>query len=193
MQKNRLLFSVLLLLFAQASHAERGDSEQPINIEADRVLIDNATQISTFEGKVQMTQGTMVIRADKVVVVQDAGGMKHGTAYGHTASFRQKRDGLDEYVEGYAERIEYDMGTDVVDFYVQARVKRSQDDVRGDHITYNAKTETFQAGGSKAAGGEAPSRVRAVLHPKSKSPGSEPSSDAAAVKPGKSGQTSERK
>ena len=169
--QNRLLLLILLLFCTPLSYAEHADRDQPVNIEADRVLIDNAKQISTFEGKVQMTQGTMVIRGDKIVVVQDADGFNHGTAYGHAASFRQKREGLNEYVEGYAERIEYDMRSDTVDFYVKARVKRSQDDVRGDHITYNSKTEIFQAdGGEKAAGSATPGRVHAVLHPKSKSP-----------------------
>lgn len=191
MRKNRLIL-LLMLFSAQAAHAEHGDSDQPVNIEADRVVMDNVSQTSTFEGRVQMTQGTLVIRADKVVVVQDANGMKHGTAYGHAASFRQKRDGLDEYVEGYAERIEYDMNTDVVDFYVQARVKRSQDDVRGDHITYNAKTETFLAAGSKTASGE-PTRVHAVLHPKPKSQAGEPAGETPAVKSGKPGKIMERK
>lgn len=167
--QNKLLLTLLLLLCAPSSHAERADREQPVNIEADQVLIDNARQTSTFEGKVQMTQGTMVIRGDKVVVVQDKEGFQHGTAYGHTASFRQKREGLNEYVEGYAERIEYDMRSDIVDFYVQARIKRSQDDVRGEYITYNVRTEIFQADGGKSTPGTtAPSRVHAVLHPKPK-------------------------
>lgn len=186
MRKNKLLFTLLILLCAQSGHAERGDSEQPVNVDADRVLIDNAKQISTFEGRVMLSQGTMVMRADKLVVVQDAQGMKHSTAYGHPASFRQKREGLDEYVEGFAERIEYDMDSDVVDFFVQARVKRSQDDLRGDHITYNAKSETFQAAGSKVAGGEAPTRVHAVLHPKAKSQSDGQGGEPATVKPGQS-------
>jgi lipopolysaccharide export system protein LptA len=166
--QNRLLLSILLMLCAQLSHAERADREKPLDIEADQLQVDDAKQISTFTGKVVMTQGTMVIRGDKVVVVQDKDGYKHGTAYGHTASFRQKREGLDEYVEGYGERIEYDTRADTVDFYVQARVKRSEDDVRGEHITYNSKTEIFQAGDKGAASG-APKRVHAVLHPKPKS------------------------
>jgi len=169
--QNRLFLLILLLLCAPASYAELADSEQPINIEADQVLIDNASQISTFTGAVKMTQGTLVIRGDKIVVVQDKDGFKHGTAYGHTASFRQKREGLNEYVEGFGERIEYDMRSDRVDFYVQARVKRAQDDVRGEHIIYNAKTEVFQAdGGDKSAATATSGRVHAVLHPKPKSP-----------------------
>lgn len=169
--RNRLFLLIFLLLCTPFSYAEHADSGQPINIEADQVLIDNAKQISTFTGKVQMTQGTMVIRGDKIVVVQDKDGFKHGTAYGHTASFRQKREGLDEYVEGFGQRIEYDMRSDRVDFYVQARVKRAQDDVRGEHIIYNAKTEVFQAdGGDKSSATATSGRVSAVLHPKPKSP-----------------------
>lgn len=166
--RNKLLL-ILLLCCSTASHAERADRDQPIDIDADQVLVDDARQISTFTGKVVVTQGTMVIRGDKVVVSQDKSGFKHGTAYGHQASYRQKREGLNEYVEGYAERIEYDTRADTVDFYVQARVKRSEDDVRGEHITYNSKTEIFQADGNHAKTSDGtPQRVHAVLHPKPK-------------------------
>ena len=143
--------------------------DKPVHLEADQVLIDDVKQISTFTGNVQMIQGTMLLRGDKLVVVQDKDGFKHGTVYGRTASFRQKRDGLDEYVEGYGERIEYDVNTETVDFYVQARVKRNLDEVRGEHITYNSKTETFQVNGIGQNSEPRPrQRVRAVLQPKPK-------------------------
>jgi lipopolysaccharide export system protein LptA len=42
--------------------------------------------------------------------------------------------------------------------------------VRGEHITYNSKTEIFQADSNDAMPGDgAPKRVHAVLHPKPKS------------------------
>lgn len=165
----RLLLACLLLCCAPASFAERADRDKPIHLEADQVLIDDVKQISTFTGNVQMIQGTMLLRGDKLVVVQDKDGFRHGTVYGRTASFRQKRDGLDEYVEGYGERIEYDVNTETVDFYVQARVKRNLDEVRGEHITYNSKTETFQVNGIGQNSEPRPrQRVRAVLQPKPK-------------------------
>jgi lipopolysaccharide export system protein LptA len=167
--RNRLLLLLLMMSCITASFAEKADHDKPIDIDADKAEVDDAKQISTFTGNVVVTQGTMVIRGDKMVVVQDKEGFKHGTAYGHTASFRQKREGLNEYVEGYGERIEYDTRADTVDFYVQARVKRAQDEVRGDHVTYNSKTEIFQAddkGGSPDKG--VPKRVHAVLYPKPK-------------------------
>ncbi len=162
--QNKLL--IVLLLFSIPACAEQADRDKPVNIDADQVLVDDAKQVSTFSGNVILTQGTLVIRGDKVVVVQDKAGFKHGTAYGHTASFRQKREGLDEYVEGYGERIEYDTHADTVDFFIQARVKRAQDEVRGEHVTYNSKTEIFQADSKNADG--ASKRVHAVLFPKTK-------------------------
>ena len=140
-----------------------------MHIESDRVSIDDVHQISVFTGNVVMTQGTLVIRGDRIVVTQDKNGFKHGTATGNLASFRQKREGLDEYVEGYGERIEYDSGSEIMEIFGHGRVKRGQDDVRGEHITYNSKTEIFQvnsAPGKQAAPAGQDSRVRAVIQPK---------------------------
>jgi len=165
----RHLLLAIIFFYTPTSFAERADRDKPVHLEADQVLIDDAQQVSTFIGNVRLTQGTMLIRGDKIVVKQDKEGFKHGTAYGSTASFRQKREGLDEYVEGYGERIEYDTRAETVDFYVQARLKRDLDEVRGEHITYSAKTEIFQVNGSGASTKkESPKRVRAILKPKPK-------------------------
>lgn len=189
--KNKLLPTIILLptfllpLWAPACFAERADRDKPVNLEADQVLIDDVQQISTFTGNVKLTQGTMLIRGDKIVVKQDKEGFKHGTAYGNTASFRQKREGLDEYVDGYGERIEYDTRAETVDFYMQARLKRNMDEVRGEHITYSAKTEIFQVNSSGASPEKGPpKRVRAVLQPKTKQGAVPPvSPDVLPIKP----------
>ncbi len=179
-----LLLSGLLLLNGNA-YAERADRTKPLHLEADRGNVDDAKQISTFEGNVQLTQGTILIRGDKLVVVQDKDGFAHGTVTGKLASFRQKREGFDEYVEGYAERIEYDSLTEVVDFYGQAHMKREKDDVRGDHITYNSKTEIFQVLGAKGdrAKAEGKDRVRMVIQPKRKGAASDTQTDPLSIDP----------
>jgi lipopolysaccharide export system protein LptA len=185
-QKNKLLLAATLLLFCSPTcFAERADRDKPVHLEADQVLMDDAQHISTFIGNVQLTQGTMLIRGDKIVVVEDSEGYKHGTVYGHTASFRQKREGLDEYVNGYGERIEYDTRAETVDFYEQAHVVRDLDDVRGEHITYSQKTEIFQVHSSGASvANKLPKRVHAVLQPKHKKETIKPSSrDALPIKP----------
>jgi lipopolysaccharide export system protein LptA len=156
-----------LLLACNAAHAERADRDQPVHLEADQVSIDDAKQVSSFEGKVLLSQGTMSIRSEKLVVRQDKNGFAHGSATGNLASFRQKREGADEYVEGYGERIEYDTQSETVDFYGQARMVRKQDEVRGDHITYNARTEIFQVQSAPGqTAGSPKGRVRVTLQPK---------------------------
>lgn len=181
-----LLLGAVLLVYAATGFAERADHAKPVHLESDQVRIDDANQVSVFTGNVVLTQGTLTIRGDKIVVVQDKSGFKHGTATGNLASFRQKREGLDEYVEGYGQRIEYDTGSEIMEIFGRGRVKRGQDDVRGEHITYNSKTEIFQV--NSAPGQQAPvagkGRVRAVIQPKDKSAPAEPQADdSLSIKP----------
>jgi lipopolysaccharide export system protein LptA len=159
------------LLTVLSVRAEKADREKPINIESDRVTVDDVKQLSVFEGNVVLTQGTMVIRGDRMEVRQDKEGFKLGTVWGSLAYFKQKREGLDENVEGWGERIEYDSRADKVQLFKRAAMKRGEDNVAGDYISYDANTEFFQVigGGSKTATANNPEgRVRAVLQPKSK-------------------------
>ena len=180
-----------LLLGAGSAQAEKGDREKPVQIESDRMLVDDARKESVFEGNVVLTQGTLQLRGDRVVVHQDAEGFQYGVAYGKPATFRQKRDGYDEYIEGFADRLEYDSRKDLLQMFTLARIIKGTDEVRGDYISYNAKTEFFQVigGGKPAATNSNPDgRVRATIQPKPKpatpgAPGA-PTDPNAAAKPG---------
>ena len=162
---------LLLCMLPLSAFGEKADRDKPVNIEADRVTIDDAKQVATFEGNVVLTQGTMQIRGDKMVVRQDAEGFQYGVATGNLANFRQKREGIDEYIEGFAERIEYDGKAERVQMFKRAVMKRGMDEVRGDYISYDATTEFFRVnGGGKQVGtaGNPDGRVRAVIQPKPK-------------------------
>lgn len=164
-----LALSLVLLSFADGAHAEKADREKPINLEADKVSVDDAKQISNFEGRVVLTQGTLIIRGDRMEVRQDNQGFKTGITWGNLAYFRQKREGYDEYIEGWAERIEYDSRADKMQMFNRAYMKKGSDEVRGNYISYDATTEFFQVtGGGKQAGPDSSGRVRAVLQPKPK-------------------------
>jgi lipopolysaccharide export system protein LptA len=118
-----------------------------------------------FEGNVVMTQGTLSIRADRIVLRQDKDGHQYGSAGGHPATFRQKRDGTAEYIQGEAERIEYDGKLDRVELFNNARLLREPaDEVRGNYISYDARTEYFTVSGS--AGSSPEGRVHAVIQPR---------------------------
>ena len=170
--KLALLILLLSALLPGGARAEKADREKPVHVESDRVTVDDVKQISVFDGNVVLTQGTMVIRGDRMEVRQDKEGFKQGTVWGKRAYFRQKREGTNEFIEGWGERIEYDSRADKVQMFTQAAMKRGDDDVTGDYISYDAVTEFFQVigGGAKAASSNNPGgRSRVVMQPKSKS------------------------
>ena len=153
-----------------SAHGERADRDKPVSLEADRVEIDDQKKEAVFHGNVTLTQGTLVIKADRVIVKQDADGFQYGIAYGSPAYFRQKREGVDEYIDGYADRLEYNGKAEKLEMFTNARLQRGADEVRGDYISYNAATEFFQViGGGKtvATPGNPHGRVRAIIQPKS--------------------------
>jgi lipopolysaccharide export system protein LptA len=157
-----------LSLCAAGAHAERADRDKPVNIESDRLTADDAKQVAVFEGRVVLTQGTFQLRADKLTVRQDKDGFSFAVAEGKPATFRQKRDGVDEWVDGEALRIEYDGKKDFIELFDRARLTRDKDEVRGNYISYDSRTEFFTVQNSKSFQPSPPKdgRVRAVIQPK---------------------------
>ncbi len=186
----RLAVAASILALSFAAYAEKGDREKPINLEADRVSLDDINKVQIFEGNVVMTQGTMQIRTSKLVVTQDADGFQKGVATGGPdglARFRQKRDGRDEFIEGEAERIVHEARSERTEFFVRAWVKSGLDEVKGHYISYDAPTEKYlvtNAGGTtKSATGEPQARVRAIIQPKGKAAPTEDKSAPLPLKP----------
>ena len=173
-----LLAGVLALLATAPAWAERADRDKPMNIEADALRYEDQKQLSTFTGRVLVTKGTIVMRGAQLEVRQDAAGNQFGVMFaepGKRAFFRQKREGLDEYIEGEGETIEYDGKADTARFIRRAEMRRLagatlQDQVLGSVIVYNNVTEVYTVDGAPRADG-APSaapggRVRATLAPR---------------------------
>lgn len=166
-----LLLAFMAGMFSVTAHAEKADREKPIELEADSVQVNDAKKTSTYTGNVILTQGTLVIRGDKLIVREDKEGFQHSTSYGNPTTFKQKRDGKNEYMEGSGQRIEYDGRMDKVQLFTKAWVKRGEDIVHGDYIMYDANAEYAEviSGGSQAATPATPSgRVRAIIQPKKK-------------------------
>jgi len=177
------------LRLAPPAAAETADRGKPLSIEADQPgTLDLIKQVVVFNGNVVVAQGTMAIRADKVEVRERPDGHRSATALGTAgkpASFRQKREGVDETIEGQADRIEYDSRGDVVRFAGNAQVRRLRggtpaDEISGNLITYDNGNETFSVQGGASApaagGASAPSsgRVRVVITPRPEAAASAP-------------------
>src|SRR5260363_107855 len=76
-QKRRLCAAGALLcafLPGAMARAERADRDQPIYVQADRWTHDDLKRISTLSGRAIVTQGTTVLKGDRVVIREDPQG-----------------------------------------------------------------------------------------------------------------------
>ncbi len=148
-----------LAVVSMTAHAERADRTKPMSVtsEGDKPdVVDLKKHSAVFTGNVVITQGTLVIRADRVEVSQDPDGQQLGFAFGSAerpATFRQKRDGQDEYSEGEAQKIEYDSAANRVRFVGAAHLRMLKGTIVTDQanaalITYDTAADTIQLHGS---------------------------------------------
>ncbi len=172
-----LLFALLAPLALPAA-AEKTDREKPIRYSANSLDGNQTEQSVILTGKVEVLQGTIVLRADRVVLKQQADGSYNVSATGKPVTFRQKMDDSDEYVDAQALRIEYLGSKDMVELYEQGWIKRGKDEVRGSFLTYNSSNGQFAGRGAWPPAGTTANpdgRVVGVIQPKPKDPAATPS------------------
>jgi lipopolysaccharide export system protein LptA len=170
---SRAACAAILALACAAAHAEKADQNAATQIEANKMSADDARRMTIFEGAVVLTRGTIRLSADRVVVRQDAEGFQHATATGTPARFRQRQDAKPpetegQWLEGEALRMELDDKTGKIELYDEARVKRGGDEVAGNYILLDQRSDYFSVSTGKddKPGG----RVKAVIQPKPKPP-----------------------
>jgi lipopolysaccharide export system protein LptA len=156
--------------------AERADRNKPMVLEADRSgSVDLQRQIFVYDGNAVITQGTMVMRAERIEIRQTPDGFYSGQAIGapgKPASWRQLRDGGgDEVVEGTADRIDFDGRADTLRFIGNSAVRRLRDGVVADEIVggvivWDNLAEVFRVEGGAVSAVNPTGRVRAVLAPR---------------------------
>ncbi|HWI38494.1 MAG TPA: lipopolysaccharide transport periplasmic protein LptA [Burkholderiales bacterium] len=160
------LAAALLFAIALPAAAEQADATKPIEIEANRMSADDARRTNVFEGNVVVNRGTLNIRADRIVVRQDKEGNQYATATGNPVRFKQRQDPKPPekegvWMEGEAKRIELDDKAQKVELFEAARVNRGGDEVAGDYILVDQKSDFFTVTPGKGQG-----RVRATIQPK---------------------------
>jgi lipopolysaccharide export system protein LptA len=169
-----MLLTIALAACCLPALAERADKDQPTIIEADRGVFDELKQVNVVSGRATLTRGTMRITGERMELRTSPDGYRSAVvtaAPDSLATFRQRRDptrpGVEEYVEGSAERIEWDEKTESVRFVGRARWQRLEngavrDEISGQVISYDATTSTYRIEGGEQGSG----RVRAVIAPR---------------------------
>jgi len=165
-----LLLLAALSLIAPA-HAEKADRDKPVNFSSDDAGgVNYDTRTGSLKGNVVITQGTMTVRADRIDFKQNPDNSLSATVYGNPLSFRQKKDGSDEYYEAYAQKAVYDGQKELLELFDRALLKQGSDEIRSNYISYNTSSGAFKAEGRPDQAGPATgpgARVRGTFQPRS--------------------------
>ena len=161
-----------------AASAEKADRNKPMNIEADHLVHDELGQVSIFTGRAVLTRGSLVMRGSRIEIREDPDGYQSGVILpepNKRAFFRQKRERVDEFMEGEALRIEFDGKTDRIKLINNAEARRYRGAVLSDQMTGNliiydnlADVLSIDGQAAKEGGKDGGGRVKAVLAPRSK-------------------------
>ncbi len=165
-----------LTILASAALAEKADRGKPFVVEAERgSTFDLQRQVTVLNGNAVISQGTMVLRGERIELRETADGYRAASAIGapgKPASWRQKRDGAgDEFVEGTADRIEFDGRADTLRLIGNSAVRRLRggtvaDEINGATIVWDNVTEVFRAEGGAVTSTNPGGRVRLTLSPR---------------------------
>lgn len=195
MMKKLFLTAAMLLAASGLAHAEKADSTKPTKIDYDDLQVDDVHQVKTLTGNVVLTRGTLLLKSPKAVVTTDPEGYNYvvlTSVPGTLATFRQKRDGEgDQWVDGEAERIEYNDKTDLVKLFSKAKVHRTEggrlsDEVEGAFISYDSRKEQFAVkntvtGETKPGAGRGSMTIQPPVRPAAPAAGAAAASAASAA------------
>jgi lipopolysaccharide export system protein LptA len=178
----RATLAFALIFVSCSAFSEKADKDKPAQIEANRMSADETRRLTIFEGSVVVTKGTMIVRADRIVVRQDAEGYQYTTATGNPVKFRQREDPKDgkegQWMDGEALRIEIDDRKSTIELHEKARVLRGGDEVLGNFIFVDQRSDFFSVSAGKDANDPQSGRVRATIQPKAPSESPKGSSDS---------------
>ena len=142
-----LWLSCVTLVHAQSMKLTDGD--QPIHIQANIMTLDDTNKISTFEGNVRMTQGSIKITANKVQLSQDAKGMSTIHAWGKPVSFEGRSAKTNKLVQGWSDEVVYKETEESIVLMGNARILSEGDEIRAQTIRYFRSTGEYKADGAK--------------------------------------------
>lgn len=179
-----ILAAAILSLLSLSAFAERADSLKQAVVSFDSLDVDEVTQTRILTGNVVLTRGTLTLKSDRALLKETPEGYMSVTLTsgpGRVATFRQKRDGgPDLWVEGQAERIEYEERQELVKLFSKAIVRelengRLTNELDGPYISYDNRKEVAvvrndASGESKVGGG----RGTLIIAPRRTTPAAAP-------------------
>jgi len=157
------VFSLLLALSSSAMALE-ADRSKPVDVSADRSETSQKAGTTVLTGNVRISQGTMLIIADKAEVFQPEGAnISRVLLTGSPATLEQDLDANGGRMKAAARTIDYALQSSKVTLRQQVRVEQTRGTLTGELIEYDIKTGQLKGGGGGDAG-----RIQMRIQPEPK-------------------------
>lgn len=162
----RLLIGAVILAVTFAAPAQEGD-DGPVQLEADKARLNNATGESVYTGDVRLTRGKTVITGDRLdLYTNDNGEIERAVVTGEPATYKGRPDPDKKIVRGEAPRMIYYAGQDErLRMESGAILWQGKDRLEGETVVYRVQEDTVEA--DSADGGDG--RINITLTPDSSS------------------------
>ncbi len=156
--------ALIALLAVSPVQALDGDSEKPIEVEADSLELREQENISIYEGNVRLRQGSLEISSDRLEIhFDDRGNLLIMEMTGSPARLRQL-DNERREMQGQARRINYRESESLLELLEAARFSHAGDTIESSRILVNTETNRIQAGDASTD-----QRVKMLIQPRNKS------------------------
>ena len=148
MFRDKLFILLLIACFSANSWALSTDKDQPVSIEADSVDIDETKETAIYKGNVFLVQGSINLKAKKVIVYDFQSDNAHIVATGNQVSFSQKQDNSADLIKGSANKVEYGINSARLELTGKGSLVKGKNTFRNDKIIYDREKAIVKAGTS---------------------------------------------
>lgn len=160
----RALLCTAILALAMPFTAFAQQPPPPIEVEADRLDLDQRAGTAIYSGNVHIRQGGIQLSGDRIEIQRnDAGELAKATATGERAYLRHLLEGEESPMEGWARRLTYHVAERRVELVDQAELTQRGDRFQGGRLEYFIDREVVQA--RSDVNGSEPQRIRMTLQP----------------------------
>lgn len=163
MKNLSLPFTLACLLLPAIATGLPGDRLQDLSIQADSAELDDQNGTTTYAGDVIVEQGSMKIRADKVIIYGRNDSYSRVVATGSPARLSQIPKQGQEPVTAQANRLEYQITDETLYLIEDAAFRQEGTSLSGNRIEYDVKKSVVKAGGKSS---DSDRRVKMVIPPR---------------------------
>jgi lipopolysaccharide export system protein LptA len=131
---------LFLVFFASLVFALPEDAKQPIEIEAQSVIVDESTGFNEFSGNAEVRQGSLLLLAELIQVQTNNEEVVRMVATGSLekpAQYTQSQENQERFVEATATLITYDVAGGMIFLVGNARLVQGFDSFSGETLDYD--------------------------------------------------------